>query len=716
MYPEFRRAGLTRTALTLLSLAAALAGCNSSHAPSVNEPPEFAVGTTSIHYDGLNDDLLTGGIGKGGLGSTFPPVIDSPPTPAQVRRLAIYTNYRALVDTSLDGGYGTFYGPNVSPAGEATADAGMVAGTEFTAYDDDGTGTLNVTMVAQVPDAFNGNLPCLVVVASPDSRGVYGGISTAEWALKRGCAVVMTDKGTGAGPHDLKSDAVYVRDGTRVSAAATGASGASAPQFRTALTAGELASFNAVTPNRFAFKHAHSGRNPEADWGMYVLHAAKFGLYAINQAIAPVNFDGSHQVLVTSANTWIIAAGASTGGGAAIAAAEEDTEGLIDAVAVSEPNLEMPANADVKVQRGTTTEASVGRVLYDYDTVADMYQLCASQSPQGASAPGIALISPEIAANRCTALHDKGLLSATTVGTQGDESLQKLLDAGWEPESSYLHTSMAALEIPSAYAVTYANAYARAKVSDNLCDYSFAATTDAGAVTTLGTVALQDMAGNSSGMPPSAGVQIVNNASVGGALRDLFSTSPSTGLQDANLDGVLCLRNLMDGSDTGAQAVHAGIDATRLSGHLNGKPVVIVHGRADALMPVNHTSRPYAALEHGIDGSNSKLSYVEVTNAQHFDALIGLQTAAFPPAMLLPGYDTHYVPLFLYQQRALDAVYAYLKSGTPLPPSQVVHTVPRGGTSGTAPALAASNVPAIASAPVAANAITYNGSTIVVPE
>jgi len=714
MHPEFRRAG--RTALTLLSLAAAVAGCNSSHSPSVNQAPEFAVAPTSIHYDGLNDDLLTAGIGKGGLGSVFPPVIDSPPTPAQLRRLAIYNNYRALLDTSINGGFGTFYGPNVK-GGEATSDAGMIAGTEFTAYDDDGSGALDVMMVAQVPDNFDRNAPCLVVAASSGSRGAYGAISTAEWGLKRGCAVAMTDKGTGAGPHDLKSDAVYIRDNSRVAAAAAAASGASAPQFVSGLGAGELASFNAVTPDRFAFKHAHSGRNPEADWGRYVLHAAKFGLWAINQAIAPVNFDGSHQVVVTAANTMVIASGASNAGGAAIAAAEEDTEGLIDAVAVSEPNLEMPADPGVTVQRGAANIATVARTLFDYDTVADVFQLCASQSPAAASAPGLSLVRADVAANRCAALHDKGLLAATTLVAQGDESLQKLRDYGWEPESSLLHASLAALEVAPAVAVTYANALARAKVSDNLCGYSFAATTGAGAVTTLDAASLEQMAGNSNGIPPGAGVQLVNNESVGGPLRDLLSTSPSTGLQDANLDGALCLSDLLDGSDAAAQSVRESIDATRRTGRLNGKPVVIVHGRADALLPVNHTSRPYAALEHGVDGAASKLSYIEVTNAQHFDAFIGLQnTSVFPPTLLLPGYDTRYIPLHIYLERSLDAVYAYLKDGTPLPPSQVVRTVPRGGTAGAAPALAASNVPAIASAPAAGDTITFTASTIVVPE
>jgi hydroxybutyrate-dimer hydrolase len=103
------------------------------------------------------------------------------------------------------------------------------------------------------------------------------------------------------------------------------------------------------------------------------------------------------------------------------------------------------------------------------------------------------------------------------------------------------------------------------------------------------------------------------------------------------------------------------------------------------------------------------LSYIEVTNAQHFDAFIGL------PAVL-PGYDTRYIPLHVYLNRALDAVWAKLKNGTALPPSQVLRTVPRGGTPGAAPALTAANLPAIAATPAAGDLITMSGTTLRVPD
>jgi hydroxybutyrate-dimer hydrolase len=50
-----------------------------------------------------------------------------------------------------------------------------------------------------------------------------------------------------------------------------------------------------------------------------------------------------------------------------------------------------------------------------------------------------------------------------------------------------------------------------------------------------------------------------------------------------------------------------------------------------------------------------------------------------------------------------------------VPPSQVVRTTPCGGTPGAAPAITAGNVPPMAVAPAAGNAIAVSGSTINVP-
>jgi hydroxybutyrate-dimer hydrolase len=51
-----------------------------------------------------------------------------------------------------------------------------------------------------------------------------------------------------------------------------------------------------------------------------------------------------------------------------------------------------------------------------------------------------------------------------------------------------------------------------------------------------------------------------------------------------------------------------------------------------------------------------------------------------------------------------------------LPPSQVVRTTARGGVAGAAPAITALNVPAIAAAPAAADAIGFSGSSVAIPQ
>jgi hydroxybutyrate-dimer hydrolase len=672
-----------------------------------NRKPDFVRGEV-LHtdYDGVADDLLTAGLGKTGLAGALPPFADAiAPTPAELRRAAIYNSYRAIVDMTAGGGYGSLYGPNVDAEGVVTPGEGKVAGAEYLAFSDDGHGRQNVVLMVQVPASFDPRRACIITATSSGSRGVYGGISTGEWGLKRGCAVTYTDKGTGSGPHDLASDTVPLIDGTRSTSAAAGM----AAQFRAPLDAAQLAAVNAATPNRLAFKHAHSQRNPEKDWGRFTLQAVEFAYWVLNERHGIALGHGQRLRVIRPANTLVIASSISNGGGAAIAAAEQDRERLIDGVAVSEPAVEVPADlSGFSVKRGSVLQAT-GKPLVDFTTYANLYQSCAALSPQVAGTPGTAFVVAAFAANRCASLRAKGWLTADTLSAQADEALAKLASYGWEPESVPLHASLAAFEVAPAVSVTFANALARASVADHLCGYSFAATTAQGVVAPTTPALLAPMAATANGVPPSAGIQLINNLSPGLPLRDLFSFSPSTLTQDFNLDGALCLRGLLTGADAQAQALQKGLNETRRNGDLNGKPAIIVHGRADALLPVNHTSRPYTALNKRVEGARSRLSYIEVTNAQHFDGFIGL------PAVL-PGYDTRYVPLHVYLNRGLDAMYAHLRHGKPLPASQVVRTVPRGGAPGAAPAITEANLPPIALKPAAADAITWRARTLSVPD
>lgn len=704
--------------LSVLAVAMAMAGltaCSSNDSVEPNDKPSYLGTVSKSEYDGVGNDLLTAGLGKSGLQSAVPPAFAIPalPTGAELRRAAIYNKYRGIVDTTAAGGFGTLYGPNVTAAGEITTGEGKVAGGEYVTFSDDGSGRQNVTMLVQVPNSFDPKNPCIVSATSSGSSGVFGAISTGEWGLKKGCAVAYTDKGTGTAPHDVMNDTVPLIDGTRAKAVDAGSSA----QFRANLSSAEAAIFNSATPNRFAFKHAHSEQNAEKDWGKFTLQAIEFAFYVINERHGEVLADGRRVKTFKPDNTLVIASSVSNGGGAALAAAEQDSAGLIDGVAVAEPAIEMPRNAGVVVKRGTTVQTTVAKPLVDFTTYAHVYSACAALAPEVAGTPfqsvyALPVVYGFVAANRCASLKAKGLLSAATTATQASEALQKLRDYGWEAEAASQIATMAGFEVAPAVSVTFVNALSRSSVKDNLCGYSFAATAAAPSAPTpaaLDAVSLAQMYVNGNGVPPSANVQLINNSSVGGAMRDVASISPSTSLLDMNVDGALCLRNLVTGTDAAALRLQSGLDETRFKGNLHGKPTVIVHGRSDPLLPVNHTSRPYLALNNVVEGATSKLSYIEVTNAQHFDAFIGLPT-------VLPGYDSRFVPLHVYLNRALDAVYDNLKKGSPLPPSQLVRTTPRGGVAGAAPAIAAANVPAPLNTPLASDRITVIGNTVTVPD
>ena len=61
-------------------------------------------------------------------------------------------------------------------------------------------------------------------------------------------------------------------------------------------------------------------------------------------------------------------------------------------------------------------------------------------------------------------------------------------------------------------------------------------------------------------------------------------------------------------------------------------------------------------------------------------------------------------------------MWAHLTQNVPLPPSQLVRTIPRGGTPGAAPAITAANVPPISSTPATGDLITFSGTTVTIPD
>jgi hydroxybutyrate-dimer hydrolase len=697
-------AAAVTAALTTLSAC----GGSSESAENKNAKPTYLGVVASATYDGNTNDLLTAGLGKTGLGAAAPtPAVALAPTAEELRKIAIFNNYRAILDITAAGGYGTLYGPNVDAKGVVTTGEGKIAGTEYLAYSDDGTGKQNVTMMVQVPDTFNPANACIVTGTSSGSRGIYGAIgSSGEWGLKNGCAVAYTDKGTGNGIHDLQADTVNVQNGTRTDAAAAGKNSI----FTAALTALERTGFLALWPNRFAVKHAHSQQNSEKDWGKYTLQSVEFAYFVLNEKYGDLARDGtSHLKKLTPTNTITIASSVSNGAGAALAAAELDTQGLISGVAVAEPQIQVVPDARLSITRGTTAQTGIGKSLYDYSTLANLLQPCAALvSPATNVFNNVATATSTpaalaIATNRCTALAANGLITGTTTAQQAASAMAALVTAGWQPESNDLqasHYSFATLPVT----LTYANAYGRFSVKDNVCDYSYSATSAAGVPVAASAAALATSFGTGNGVPPTIGINIVNNLSAGGPLLDALSVSAGA-VQDYNAAGALCLRELAIGSSAAALRVQAGVKEVLRTGNLQGKPAIIVHGRDDTLVPVNFTSRPYFGLNKIVEGSKSKLSYIEVANAQHFDAFLAF-----------PGYPQRLLPLHRYFVQAMDLMYANLKSGAALPASQVVRTTPRGLTGAVANPITPANVPPIKPVPATADEITFANNKVTIAD
>jgi len=644
-----------RAGLVMILLLAA--GCAST--------PDFsAQKVLHTRYDGGTDDLLTAGLGKTGLGLATPPAVRDPkaPTAAELRRRAIHANYRALADMSAGGGYGVLYGPNIDLAGKDSLGEGKIAGDEYLTLFD------GATLMVQVPERFDPKNPCIVTASSSGSRGVYGAVGVSgEWGLKRGCAVAYTDKGTGTGFHDLTTDTVNIVTGEWVIREKAGADSL----FTAGISDAERARYLREYPNRIAVKHAHSQRNPEKDWGRYTLAAVDFAFHVLN------GLKDQRAGQYTPASTIVIASSISNGGYAALAAAEQDTRGLIDGVAVSEPNVSL---AGVKP-------------LLDYTTLLNVYLPCASLAHPNAPLNSVAQSLREA---RCASLAKKGLLKSTDLAAQAAESWRTLVDYGFLPEAALTLPSHYTLYVPQSISLAYANSYGRFSVADNLCGYSYAATAPSGdnAAQPVPAAGLELSFATSNGIPPTGGVNMVNNLSPGGAREDRLSISPSTGVRDMNLDGALCLRSLATGTDAtgrpleGAMAeqhkrVQAGIAETRLGGNLHGKPAIFVDGRADAILPPNFASRAYFARNKSVEPA-SKLYYYEVTNAHHLDVLNGI-----------PGFDSRYLPLHVYFVQALNLMYDHLKSGKPLPASQLVRTKPREQRDGKTLPIERANVPPI---------------------
>jgi hydroxybutyrate-dimer hydrolase len=431
----------------------------------------------------------------------------------------------------------------------------------------------------------------------------------------------------------------------------------------------------------------------------------------------------THQVRFNAGNTVVIAGSASNGGAAVLHAAEQDADGLIGGVVAGEP-VAQPASTDgYGVLQGGVAVPLYGKPLLDAFTVANLYQPCAALAPAAAMAEvsvynymGLVGMNTR-GANRCTALAAKGLVTGATTAEQAADALQHLRDYGYLAENDSMHNAHYGLGNAVIISMMYTNAFGRFSVVDNLCGMSAAQANAAGDVVPLNANTKAASFALANGTFNGTPATVIYEGSQGGAKSWAWGVSPSSGLADFSLDAALCQRALVTGQDavTGAalsdtstptlaqsQAVQAGLQEALLGGNLRGKPTLIVAGRSDALVPVNHSARAYTAFNRSVEGGKSQLSYIEVEHAQHFDTFVPFS-----------GFDTRFVPLHVYFNRAMDAMYARLTQGTALPPSQVVRTTVRGGTPGAAPAITAANVPGFVAAPAAADRIAIGAGNLI---
>lgn len=588
------RAGMTRFPLLCLSAASALVLAACAGGPRRDAMPEdrFTHARSSEHRGA--DDLLTGGLGLDGLRAMAPPAFADPaaPTPAELRRRALWSNWRGIADLGAGSGYGTLYG-SVAP----------VPGREFHAYATVPGAHQPHRVMVQLPDAFDPAKPCVVVTASSGSRGIYGAIAVAgAWGLPKGCAVAYTDKGAGTDYFDLDAQEGIRGDGT------TGALG----------TGDDLAFVPdaPVNASGVAFKHAHSRDNPEADWGRHLKQAARFGLRVLAQAYPDRGFD--------FANTRVIAVGISNGGGAVLRAAE-NADDWLDAVVAGEPSV----------------DAEGGRALYDYTTEAALLMPCAL--------PQLGIPAVPHATARCAALKAAGLIEGVDTAAQQKSAYDRLRASGWSDAALRAGSISVAFDLWRAVAAAYASAYGRYGVDEHPCGYRWSAQQEGGAVRAATAAERAAWWAECSGIPPGAGVGLVDAKAAAGA--------------DPALPGLQCLRALWDGQGVDAQRVRKGVAQLRAAAPRAGLPVVVVHGTDDGLIPPAFSSAPYAAMARA---AGRDVRYWQVRNAQHFDAFLAL-----------PAYSAQYVPLLPYVYAALDGVWAHLESGAPLPADAILDTRPR---------------------------------------
>ena len=466
-----------------------------------------------------------------------------------------------------------------------------------------------------------------------------------------------------------------------------------------------------ANPYRVATKHAHSQLNPERLWGRFALDGIEFAFWALND-----HYEKKGGQRFDRKNTLVIAAGASNGGGMALRALEEDGNGLIDGLVVTEPNIGPEDGRFVIRFGGDAPFDPAGRTLYDSITLMSLYAACAAHAPGAAGTVQIpGLTAPQAAGLlRCASLKDKGLISGATPAEQAASALTQIRAHGYAAAQDWGIASHDTLNLWRALAPTYANAYGRFAIEDNVCGVSFAATDATLRPAPMTQANARKLFADSSGVPATGGVNLIADRASNGPILENAAISRSTNRADLNIDSALCFRALQTGEGLASgqdwvdfMRLKVGTQQIQTSGKLRGKPAIIIHGRRDALVFPNLHSRAYYGLNQEREGSDSRLSYIEVTTGQHFDAFIS--------SIFAGATGAQFAPLHYYFVLAMDSMYAHLTSGAALPPSQVVRATPRGFVP-YAPGNVTLLLPPPANSPAAGDRILFNGGVLSIPE
>ena len=658
------------------------------------DPVTAEIVGSPIRYqmDGVADDLLTAGLGLAGLRADAPGCANPlQPTRRELRRRAIWSNWRGLMDLSDTGGFGRLFGP----VGDL-----RVAGVEYLAAvrTPDGRGT--TTVMLQVPADFDAARPCLLAVASPGSRGIYGALpNAAQWGLMRGCAVVHTDKGTGAGVWDVDRGRGYRIDGS-----VTDDPRDPLATFAPPLSP-ELARYGAAAPHSLLFKHAHSGLNPEADWGKYLLQAIAVAFELLN-----AEFAARGRPRLTPDNTLVLAAGVSNGGAAVLRALERDRAGWISGALADEPSAMVSGcTAGLAIEHGGRRLEEAGIALYDYTSLHYLYQSCAVLAEADPGAPFFA----ETAAARprleqwCRDLQALGILPPGDVAQAARAARAQLLDWGMLPEGLALGAFNLVADLWPSLIVTYAWAYTRRPPWDPPGCMSFSATDAAGRPRALSERETALLWADANGIAPTLGISLIGR-DADGERRELNRGSFRHALQHASERALAhaprACAEVGAGRDALLAAVRAGQEEVVMSGRTGNRPVIILHGRADSLIPVNHTGRAYYAVNQRDRGARDELRYYELQHGQHFDAMLGV-----------PAFAARYVPTQPWLLRGLDALHERLTRGTALPPSQVIRSRPRGLAAGRSAPLTVEHLGRLRPDP-GADAILFERGTLTIPD